>query len=69
VAVTGVRLDDGRPLTAERYRAIRDEELAALTGADAGSGHLAEAAGVLDALVVSDVFEPFLTPRAYALLD
>jgi malate synthase len=69
--VTGVRLDDGRPLTAERYRSLRDEELAILarSGAGVGSGHLAEAAGVLDALVLADDFEPFLTPRAYALLD
>jgi malate synthase len=69
--VTGAPLDDGRPLTADRYRSLRDEELAILAGAGsgAGSGHLAEAADVLDALVISDEFEPFLTPRAYALLD
>ena len=30
--VTGAPLDDGRPLTADRYLAIRDEELAALGG-------------------------------------
>jgi malate synthase len=66
--VTGVPLDDGRPLTVERYRAIRDEELARLGGAGAGSGHLAEATGTLDALVLADEFEPFLTPRVYALL-
>jgi malate synthase len=67
--VTGVPLDDGRPLSAERYRAIRDEEVARLGGPAAGSGHLAEAAGILDALVLADEFEEFLTPRAYALLD
>ena len=66
--VTGVPLDDGRPLTAERYRAIRDEELARLGGPAGGSGHLAEAAATLDALVLANAFEVFLTPRAYALL-
>ena len=69
--VTRAPLDDGRPLTADRYRAIRDEELAALRGrgTGAGAGHLADAAGILDALVLADDFEAFLTPRAYALLD
>jgi malate synthase len=67
--VTGAPLDDGRPLTADRYRAIRDQELAALGGRDAGSGHLANATSILDALVLADDFEAFLTPRAYALLD
>jgi len=66
--VTGVRLDDGRPLTSDRYAAIRDEELAKLGGADGGAGHLTDAAGILDALVLADQFEEFLTPRAYALL-
>jgi malate synthase len=66
--VTGAPLDDGRPLTAERYGVIRDEELVRIGGPGAGSGHLAEATGTLDALVLSDEFEAFLTPRAYALL-
>jgi len=64
--VTGAPLDDGRPLTADRYRAIRDEELAALGGP--ATGRLGAAAEVLDALVLTDDFEPFLTPRAYRLL-
>ncbi|HEX5591283.1 MAG TPA: hypothetical protein VFX65_13415, partial [Candidatus Limnocylindrales bacterium] len=67
--VTGAPLDDGRPLTAERYRAIRDEELAAIRGSGAAAGRLDDAVGVLDALVLADEFEAFLTPRAYALLD
>jgi malate synthase len=67
--VTGAALDDGRPLTAKRYRAIRDEELTALRGRDAGSGHLADAVGILDELVLAEDFEAFLTPRAYARLD
>jgi malate synthase len=66
--VTGARLDDGHPLTEDRYKAIRDEEIAALGGPGAGAGHLAEAADMLDALVLADEFEAFLTPRAYRLL-
>ena len=60
-------LDDGRPLTADRYRAIRREELARLGGV--AVGRLGEAAEVLDALVLADEFVPFLTPSAYRLLD
>jgi malate synthase len=63
---TGTPLDDGRPLTASRYRAIRDEELAALGGA--GVGRLGEAAELLDELVLIDAFVEFLTPSAYARL-
>jgi malate synthase len=65
--VTEAPLDDGRPLTADRYRALRTEELAALGGP--GTGRLSDAAGILDALVLTDDFELFLTPRAYGLLD
>ena len=36
--MTGTPLDDGKPLTADRYRAIRDEELAALGGAGEQGG-------------------------------
>ena len=64
--VTGVPLDDGRPLTSDRYRTIRDEELEALGGGS--SRRLADAADILDALVLADEFEDFLTPRAYRLL-
>ena len=64
--VTGAPLDDGAPLTAERYRAIRDEELAALGGP--GERRLADAVDILDALVLADDFEAFLTPRAYGFL-
>jgi malate synthase len=62
--VRGITLDDGRPLTADRYAAIRDEELAALrtTTPDAP---WAEAAALLDNLVLSDNFAEFLTLGAY----
>jgi malate synthase len=64
--VTGTPLDDGRPLTAERYRAIRDGELAALGGP--GTGRLGEAAELLDGLVLDDAFVEFLTLPAYERL-
>jgi malate synthase len=66
---SGTPLDDGAPLTAERYRTIRDEELAALPGGAAGgAGHRREAAEVLDALVLDDDLIEFLTLPAYELL-
>jgi malate synthase len=65
--VRGVALDDGRTFDAAMYASIRDEELARLGGP--GEGRLAEAAGLLDRLVLDDDFAEFLTLRAYALLD
>lgn len=54
-------------LAADRYATIRDEERARL--ADAGEGRLADAAGLLDRLVLDSELAEFLTLRAYALLD
>jgi malate synthase len=54
-------------LTADRYSAIRDEELARLGGV--GEGRLAEATDLLNRLVLDDEFAEFLTLRAYALLE
>lgn len=62
---TGTPLDDGSPLTADRYRAIRSEELAALGGPSGGAGHLGEAAELLDELVLADELIEFLTLPAY----
>ena len=64
--VTGTPLDEGGPLTADRYRAIRDEELAALGGPD--EARLGEAAHLLDQLVLDDDFVEFLTLPAYPRL-
>jgi len=64
---TGAALDDGRPLTAERYRSIRDEELAALGGAR--ERRLGEAAELLDWLVLPNQFAEFLTLPAYDRLE
>jgi malate synthase len=63
---TGVPLDDGRALTADRYRAIRAQELEALarSGADPGA-RLDDAAVLLDRLVLEDEFTEFLTLPAY----
>jgi malate synthase len=63
---TGTPLDDGTPLTAGRYRAIRDAELAALGGAS--QGRLGDAAGLLDDLVLADELVEFLTLPAYERL-
>jgi malate synthase len=65
----GTRLDDGRSVTGGLYTAIRDESLTALGGPTGGSGHLPEAAELLDRLVLDDDFAEFLTQRAYSLLD
>ena len=63
----GGATSNGEPVSRERYAAVRDEELAKLGGA--GSGRQGDAAAVLDRLVLSDDFTPFLTIPAYDLLD
>ena len=50
-----------------RYAELRDEELERLGGA--GEGRLAEAADLIDGLVLDDDPPAFLTLRAYPLLD
>jgi malate synthase len=62
-----VRLTDGRIVDRGLYAEVRDVELERLGGADAG--RLAEAADLLDRLVLDDDFAEFLTLRAYSLLD
>ncbi len=62
---TGSTTDDGEPITIERYRTIRDEELTKLGRTPTQQ----QAAGVLDLLIDSDEFIPFLTIPAYTLLD
>jgi malate synthase len=64
---TGTVLDDGRPVDEALYAAIRDEELAALGGG--GERRLADAADLLDELILSDDFPEFLTLMAYPRLD
>jgi malate synthase len=59
-------LDDDTTFDDARYHAIRDEELSRV-GRD--TGRVAEAAHLLDGLVLADEFPEFLTLGAYALLD
>ncbi|MEA2594224.1 MAG: malate synthase [Thermomicrobiales bacterium] len=59
--------EDGAPITLDRYRTTREEELAKLGGPSVG--RLGEAATILDQLVESDDFVTFLTLPAYAYLD
>jgi malate synthase len=62
-----IALDDGRPMTADLYAAIRDQELDALqTGAP--SYRWPDAADLLDSLVLEDDFVEFLTIPAYSRL-
>jgi malate synthase len=60
-------LDDGRKVTPELYREMRDQELEALGGR--GEGRMGEAVEILDGLVLSREFVPFLTSEAYGLLE
>jgi malate synthase len=61
------RLDDGRPVTPDLYRDLRDQELQALGGPT--QGRLRQAAEILDSLVLSPDFVPFLTSEAYGSLE
>jgi malate synthase len=63
----GTPLDEDQPLTADRYRAIRDEELARLRSASPDA-RWTDAAALLDELVLSDDFAEFLTLGAYGRL-
>ena len=60
----GARRDDGEPITREMYKHIRDEELSRLKG-EYGEGRFDEAAELLDELVLTGEFVPFLTLPAY----
>ena len=65
--VHAVPLEDGSPLTADRYATIRDEELATLRSS-LPDHPWTDAAALLDELVLADEFPEFLTMGAYALL-
>ena len=65
--VHAAALDDGSPMTAERYTAIRDEELGRLQSA-APDHRWTDATALLDELVLADDFVDFLTIPAYARL-
>ncbi|CAN5763884.1 malate synthase A [soil metagenome] len=63
----GITTNDGEPVTRDRYVKVRDEELAKLGGLNIG--RYAEAATILDQLILTDDFVEFLTIPAYQLLD
>jgi malate synthase len=63
----GVPLDDGAPLTADRYAAVRDDELTTLRSA-LPDAPWRDAAALLDDLVLSEKFAEFLTLGAYRRL-
>ena len=65
--VHGLPLDDGRPLTPDRYAAIGNEELATLR-AMSPDAPWTDAAALLDGLVLADDFAEFLTLGAYSRL-
>jgi malate synthase len=60
-------LDDGRRVTPDLYREIRDQELAALGGP--GQGRLRDAVEILDGTVLNEELVPFLTIPAYRYLE
>ena len=62
-----VPLDNGAPMTAQRYATIRDEELATLRSS-LPDFPWTDAAALLDDLVLSDDFAEFLTLAAYDTL-
>ncbi|HEU5438433.1 MAG TPA: malate synthase A [Ktedonobacterales bacterium] len=66
-------LNDGRKVTMEMYRALRDEELAKLRASlgeqEYGARHFEEAARLFDELTASDEFIEFLTLPGYQLLE
>jgi malate synthase len=61
-------LDDGRPIDDALYRRLRDDELARLAEAVPDASRLADAAALLDDLVLAPDFVEFLTLPAYGLL-
>ncbi len=65
--VRGTTLDDGRPMSAEIYTTIRDEEVTRVRSA-MPDFRWTDAASLLDDLVLSDDFAEFLTLGAYRLL-
>ena len=63
----GAAIPNGGTITAELYRKVRDEELAALTASAGGRSRYHQAAALLDQLVLGD-FQEFLTIPAYPQL-
>ncbi|MGH2462551.1 MAG: malate synthase A [Candidatus Limnocylindria bacterium] len=66
--VHGSELEDGKPMSAHRYTAVRDHELGRLQSA-LPDYRWTDSAALLDDLVLSDAFAEFLTVAAYARLE
>ena len=64
-----VALEDGAPMSADRYRSTRDAEAAALTRDRPDMIRLGDAAQLLDDLVLGTDFAEFLTVPGARLLD
>ena len=64
-----VALEDGAPMSADRYRSTRDAEVAALTRDRPDMIRLGDAAQLLDDLVLGSDFAEFLTVPGARLLD
>ncbi len=62
----GATLDDGRPVTAELYRTLRDDELGKLRRFE--GDRFDDARALIDRLVLDAEFVEFLTIPAYALV-
>lgn len=62
----GGKLDDGRSVTADLYKRLRDDELRKLGGID--ERHYRDVVEILDKLVLDDNFSEFLTLPAYEKL-
>ncbi len=59
------KMEDGRPVTPELYRSVREQEVARLASERQDSSALRKAAEILDELVLSEEFTEFLTLIAY----
>ena len=65
-------LDDGRKVTVELFRELKDEEMGKieeLVGPMFASGTYKKAADLFDELTVSDDFTQFLTLPAYKMIE
>ncbi|HET9439869.1 MAG TPA: malate synthase A [Longimicrobiales bacterium] len=62
------KLDDGTAFGAELYQQIRDEQVKVIQAESGAETRLQEAATLLDTLVLTNDFIPFLTVPGYSLL-
>jgi malate synthase len=63
------RLEDGTAFTTELYEQLRDEQVANIRAESGSASRLTDAATLLDGLVLSNDFVPFLTIPGYRLLQ